>query len=71
MKRYNLFYQIHKGLRTMLYETAIGLQQTDFCNEEETDAIAERISVPATRTSRHHSPGFVDDSPFSTADFVV
>lgn len=23
MKRYNAFYQIHKALRTMLYETAI------------------------------------------------
>lgn len=53
MKRYNLFYQIHKGLRTMLYETAIGLQQTDFCNEEETDAIAERISEVVVLFDKH------------------
>jgi Hemerythrin HHE cation binding domain len=33
--RYNTFYQIHKGLRAMLYETAIELQRTDFNNEEE------------------------------------
>jgi len=34
MNRYNMFYQVHKGLRAMLYTTAITLQQTDFNNEE-------------------------------------
>jgi hypothetical protein len=30
-----MFYQVHKGLRAMLYATAGTLQQTDFLNEEE------------------------------------
>ena len=64
MKRYNIFYQIHKGLRTMLYETAIGLQQTDFSNEEETNAIAESISEVVVLFDKHaHS----EDSNVLTA----
>ncbi|HMU10488.1 MAG TPA: hemerythrin domain-containing protein [Ferruginibacter sp.] len=43
MKRYNIFYQVHKGLRALLYETAIQLQQTDFSNEKEANFIAARI----------------------------
>lgn len=53
MKRYNIFYQIHKGLRAMLYETAILLQQTDFSNEEEVNAIAERISEVVVLFDKH------------------
>jgi len=30
MQRYNVFLQIHKGLRAMMYETSIALQHTDF-----------------------------------------
>lgn len=33
--RYNIFNQIHKGLRAMLYDTALLIQQTDFDNKEE------------------------------------
>ena len=33
-QRYNVFNQIHKGLRGMLYETAIQVQQTDFSRPE-------------------------------------
>ena len=33
-QRYNVFNQIHKGLRGMLYDTAIRLQQTDFSRLE-------------------------------------
>ncbi|GAB3712287.1 hypothetical protein GCM10027592_50640 [Spirosoma flavus] len=33
-QRYNVFNQIHKGLRGMLYDTAIRLQQTDFTSSE-------------------------------------
>ena len=36
MNRYNIFYQVHKGLRELLYNTASRLQQTDFTNAEET-----------------------------------
>ncbi|MBP6287447.1 MAG: hemerythrin domain-containing protein [Ferruginibacter sp.] len=53
MKRYNIFYQVHKGLRAMLYETAILLQQTDFSNEEETNTIAECISEVVVLFDKH------------------
>lgn len=33
--RYNIFYQVQKGLRALLYETALKLQQTDFTNPED------------------------------------
>lgn len=33
--RYNIFNQIHKGLRAMLYDTALRIQQTDFTQEEQ------------------------------------
>lgn len=35
MNRYNIFYQVHKGLREMLYNTASLLQQTNFLNTQE------------------------------------
>ncbi len=37
--RYNVFNQIHKGLRALLYDTALGIQQTDF----EEDAAAKTV----------------------------
>jgi hypothetical protein len=43
MKRYNIFYQVHKGLRALLYETAIQIQQTDFINDEETELVLEQV----------------------------
>lgn len=33
-QRYNVFNQIHKGLRGMLYDTALCIQQTDFTQPE-------------------------------------
>ncbi len=53
MKRYNIFYQVHKGLRALLYETAILLQQTDFSNDEETGTIAGRISEVVELFDKH------------------
>lgn len=44
MQRYNIFRQVHKGLRAMLYETAIAVQQTDFTNEQETEQLMRVIS---------------------------
>lgn len=41
MKRYDIFKQIHKGLRALLYETALKLQQTDFSNSTETGKVLE------------------------------
>lgn len=49
MNRYNIFYQVHKGLRVLLYTTATTLQQTDFYNEEEANAsmklVAETVDL--------------------------
>ena len=42
MQRVNIFNQIHKGLRTALYDTAIFLQRTDFTNEREIEEAIER-----------------------------
>lgn len=38
-QRYNVFNQIHKGLRGMLYDTALRLQQTDFSGPQAGQAI--------------------------------
>lgn len=38
-QRYNVFNQIHKGLRGMLYKTALRLQQTDFSQPEALDVV--------------------------------
>jgi len=35
MERYNIFNQVHKGLRAFLYDTALRVQQTDFLRIEE------------------------------------
>lgn len=35
MERFNSFRQVHRGLRTILFDTALTLQKTDFCNEKE------------------------------------
>lgn len=43
MNRYNVFYQIHKALRTLLYETGTRLQQTDFINATERNAAIVRL----------------------------
>jgi hemerythrin-like domain-containing protein len=45
MQRYNIFFPIHKGLRALLYETALQLQQTNFAEPEEA---AEAISQVKT-----------------------
>jgi hemerythrin-like domain-containing protein len=44
--RYNTFYQVHKALRAMLYETATELQRVDFINRDEvTSVITDIITV--------------------------
>lgn len=42
-KRYNVFNQIHKALRALLYDTAVRIQQTDF------DTPAASVTVDAVR----------------------
>jgi hemerythrin-like domain-containing protein len=44
MQRYNIFYQVHKGLRALLFETAIFLQQVDFTREVEIEEVKVRIN---------------------------
>jgi len=44
MKRYNIFYQVHKGLRALLFETAIFLQQADFTRDEQIEEVKERMN---------------------------
>jgi hemerythrin-like domain-containing protein len=42
-QRYNVFNQIHKGLRSMLYDTALRLQRTDFTQSDEANAAVEQL----------------------------
>jgi hypothetical protein len=61
MNRYNSFYLIHKGLRAMLYDTALTLQRTDFSNSEtSTDALAKVNDVLfAFGNHAHHEDHFI------------
>lgn len=59
MSRYNIFFPIHKGLRVLLYETAIRLQQTDFMNEDES---AETIELVKTVIELFESHADKEDS---------
>lgn len=43
MQRYNMFNQIHKGLKALLYDTAIHIQHTDFWNVDDAAVVIERI----------------------------
>jgi len=43
MTRFNAFFMIHKGLRAMLYDVSMSLQQTDFASEAFPEAL-ERLS---------------------------
>jgi len=51
--RYNTFYQIHKALRAMLYETAIHLQRTDFNHEEESAEALTNIESVVNLFDKH------------------
>lgn len=52
--RYNIFHQIHKGLRAMLYETGIKVQHADFWNADETEEIIAKI-VDVVRIFDEHA----------------
>lgn len=45
MKRYNIFNQVHKGLRALLYETIIKLQQTDFADAADAEEAVQQVKV--------------------------
>ena len=51
--RYNTFYQVHKALRAMLYETASELQRTDFDNEEEVTSLLANITTVVDVFDKH------------------
>jgi hypothetical protein len=53
MERYNIFYQIHKGLRVMLYNSATLIQRTDFTNEEEAAEAIDRINEVILLFDKH------------------
>lgn len=53
MKRYNVFYQVHKGLREMLYQTASQLQHTDFVKTDETLAVATQMTAVLALFDQH------------------
>lgn len=45
MKRYNIFNQVHKGLRALLHETIVKLQQTDFTDAEDADEVVQQVQT--------------------------
>lgn len=59
MQRYNIFFPIHKGLRAMLYETAIQLQQTSFADAHEA---AETIDLVKTVIDLFESHAHKEDT---------
>src|SRR5689334_22157447 len=53
MNRYNIFNQIHKGLRSLLYETALLIQRTDFLNKEESKIALEKVREVVELFEKH------------------
>ncbi|MDN3656892.1 hemerythrin domain-containing protein [Ferruginibacter paludis] len=53
MQRYNVFYQVHKGLRELLYTTGSLLQQTDFDNAEERESALQQVRLTADLFDKH------------------
>src|SRR5687767_9913233 len=45
MQRYNIFNQLHKGLQALLYDTAIMIQQTAFCQAAEGRFTIEKLDI--------------------------
>ena len=56
MQRYNIFNQVHKGLRELLYQTASRLQQTDFSTHQEREAILEQVNIVVDLFDKHARP---------------
>ena len=51
--RYNTFYQVHKALRAMLYETGSELQRTDFNSGEEVTSLLANITTVVDVFDKH------------------
>jgi len=53
MQRYDMFNQIHKGLRALLYETALQIQHTDFWDVDEAEEAIGRINEIVRLFEKH------------------
>ena len=76
MPRYNIFFPIHKGLRALLYETALQLQQTDFSEEEEAaetiqqvKTVVELFESHADKEDNYIFPAIISYEPSVAAAF--
>ncbi|UYQ93644.1 hypothetical protein MKQ68_00830 [Chitinophaga horti] len=52
--RYNVFNQLHKGVRAMLYHLATLIQQTDFGRDEQAIAVLAELEALLLRLQRLH-----------------
>ena len=59
--RIDIFNQIHKGLRALLYESSLLLQQTDFLDDEEMQTAISRVTMVADlfNDHAHHEDKFI------------
>jgi hypothetical protein len=59
--RFNIFNQIHKALRALLYDTALTLQQTNFANPDETELALAKVDLVLEVFDKHanHEDEFV------------
>jgi hypothetical protein len=59
--RFNIFNQIHKALRALLYDTALTLQQTNFVNPDESELALAKIDLVLEIFDKHanHEDHFV------------
>ena len=61
MSRFNVFNQIHKGLRAMLYDTALTLQQTHFADTDQAHATVKKVRTAVDMFVAHtaHEDHFI------------
>jgi hypothetical protein len=61
MSRFNVFNQIHKGLRAMLYDLALTLQQTHFDDAVQADATVKKVRTAVDILEAHtaHEDHFI------------
>lgn len=55
MTRFNTFNQIHKALRSLLFDTSLSIQHTNFANPEEVEPVLERILTVLEAFDQHAS----------------
>lgn len=58
--RYNVFNQIHKGLRALLYDTALCIQQTDFSKDDASETVNKvSLVVDLFDEHAHHEDTYI------------